>query len=176
MNGISTPIVFAEPEEICVLVPFSLAGVSSVTVQVKNQRGLSNTQTVAMADAAPTIFSLGSDGAGQGFALDSIGTLNSIYHPVSRGAVISIWGTGGGITSTPIADGQVYNTCCPSPAPFRFRSAGSMPRSLMLGCLEEAPVLCNQRCRPHWSGARNRRAAPGCCRGARISSRHHNGY
>jgi len=48
-----------------------------------------------------------------GFVLDSTGTLNSIYHPFSSGAVISIWVTGGGMTSTPIADGQIYNTLQP---------------------------------------------------------------
>lgn len=114
MNGAPASIVFAEPGEICVVVPFSIAGASSVSVQVKNQLGVSNPQIVSLADAAPTIFSYGSDGAGQGFVVNNAtGALNTIYNPFDLGTEVSIWGTGGGVTFPTIGDGLIYNTPLP---------------------------------------------------------------
>jgi uncharacterized protein (TIGR03437 family) len=107
VNGIPAPLVYAQSDEISFIVPPTISISSPVSVQVMNSQGSSNTIQVQTAKASPSIFALSSDGSGQAFIADSLGTLNSAYNPSARGDAISIYGTGGGLTTTVLPAGQV---------------------------------------------------------------------
>jgi uncharacterized protein (TIGR03437 family) len=94
-NTISAPILSVTP--VLVRVPVSVAG--TVTITVTNQ-GAQIAQIVAnVADAAPALFS----NAGQASVLNQDGTLNSPTNPAARGSIISLFGTGEGVTGLPFS-------------------------------------------------------------------------
>lgn len=94
------PILSITPTEVLVRVPVSLAGVQSVQITVNNQ-GLQVAQTTAIvAVAAPALFG---NPSGQASVLNQDGTLNSPSNPAARGSVVSLFGTGEGVTGLPFS-------------------------------------------------------------------------
>jgi uncharacterized protein (TIGR03437 family) len=105
-NGTPAPLLYAQSEQINVQVPWELAGASSVEIRVESQGLLSNTATAPMKDAAPAIFHVFPNPpvfAGpppfQGAILNQDGTINSSSNPAARGSIVSLFGTGGGVTA-----------------------------------------------------------------------------
>ncbi len=66
------------------------------TVQVSNAGALSNSVVVPAAPASPAIYSVDGSGAGQGYILNSDGSLNSPANPASPGSAITILAAGPG--------------------------------------------------------------------------------
>jgi len=104
-DGKPAPLLYAQSEQINVQVPWELAGASSVQIQVAYQGALSNTATVPMQGAAPALFyvpPVSPPLAGTpppGAILNQDGTPNSPSNPAARGSIVSLFGTGGGITA-----------------------------------------------------------------------------
>ncbi len=67
----------------------------------------SNTLTVTVRAATPAIFSLDSTGMGPGAILNQDTSINSTGNPAAAGSVISLYCTGGGVTSPASGDGEV---------------------------------------------------------------------
>jgi uncharacterized protein (TIGR03437 family) len=63
--------------------------------------------TVAVAPAAPALFTLDNSGKGQGFVLNEDGIPNSAANPATQGSVITLVATGVGQTDLPGTDDQV---------------------------------------------------------------------
>lgn len=99
-NTTSAPVLAVTPTEVLVRVPVSLAGVQSVQIAIDNQ-GLQIAQiTAAVAIAAPALFA----GAnGQASAVNEDGTLNSPSNPAARGSIVTLFGTGEGVTGLPFS-------------------------------------------------------------------------
>lgn len=97
-NSTNAPILAITPTEILVRAPVSLVGSSSVTISVNNQ----NVQMVQMlanvAAAAPALFA---DASGHVSAINQDGTLNSTSNPAARNGILSLFGTGEGVTGLP---------------------------------------------------------------------------
>ncbi len=94
------PILAITPTEVLVRVPVTLAGVQSVQITVNNQGSQIAQTTANVAVAAPAIFG---DSGGQASALNQDGTLNSPSNPAARGTVVSLFGTGEGVTGLPFS-------------------------------------------------------------------------
>jgi uncharacterized protein (TIGR03437 family) len=91
LTGTATTLVAAMPESA------KIAG--AFVMQVSTGWTLSNPVFVAAAPAAPGIYSTDGSGVGQGYILNSDGTLNSPANPVAQGSPITIVATGvGGFT------------------------------------------------------------------------------
>jgi len=76
--------------------PDSTATSGAHTFQVSNQGAVSNAVFVPAAAAAPGIFTVDGSGAGQGYILNSDGTLNSSANPAPVGSAITILIDGAG--------------------------------------------------------------------------------
>ena len=104
-DGVPAPLLYVQSEQVNVQVPWELAGASSTQIQVEYQGKLSNMATAPMQDAAPAIFHwfpIPPASAGppfQGAILNQDGTLNSPSNPAARGSIVSLFGTGGGVTA-----------------------------------------------------------------------------
>jgi len=114
-EGLSAPIIYAGSDQINAVVPFGIAGHSSVEMQVANSSGAPTTLVVPAASAAPAIFTLTGNGAGPGAILNQDSTVNSPDNPAERGSIIVLFATGAGQTDPPGADGTFPTTVLPKP-------------------------------------------------------------
>ena len=105
-NGIPAPVLYASPGQINAQVPWELAGSATAVVQVSAANGYSNPATEPIQSAAPALFHIApADAAATppfpGAILNPDGSLNSASNPAARGSVVTLFGTGGGLTSPP---------------------------------------------------------------------------
>jgi uncharacterized protein (TIGR03437 family) len=108
VNNNPAPIQDVNQNQITFLMPSGAPTGGSVEVQVVHP---STGQTVAvgqvdMAPVSPGLFTLNGNGTGQVMAFNDDGTPNQPSSQISRGHVISLFGTGLGIVSSAPPDGQ----------------------------------------------------------------------
>lgn len=95
-NGIIAPLLANTATEVLVRVPVSLQGVASVEIAINGVAQI----TASVVDAAPALFT---DAPGQASVINSDGTLNSPANPAARGSIITLFGTGEGVTGLPFS-------------------------------------------------------------------------
>jgi uncharacterized protein (TIGR03437 family) len=107
-----TPI-YVSPVQINVTAPWEIAGRVSTNIVVSYNGVPSTAIAVQVApNAAPAFYTVGSTGVGQAAALNQDGSFNGPTgtagsKPASANTVISVYGTGGGVTVPPGATGSV---------------------------------------------------------------------
>jgi uncharacterized protein (TIGR03437 family) len=106
-NGVAAPIVYVSQQYSSVIVPYEVAGKSSVQVVATVNGQFSPPMTVNVVPALPGIFSANSSGTGQGAILNQNLTHNSAQNPAARGSTVVLFLTGEGQTIPPGVDGQV---------------------------------------------------------------------
>lgn len=108
VNGTAAPLFFVSPGQINFQFPWSVSGVSPVSVVVNDGNSSSSAIAVPLSSAGPGIFTINSSGTGQGAILlantstlaASTGSVPGVVaQPVNRGAYISIFCTGLGTVS-----------------------------------------------------------------------------
>ena len=113
-DGVTAPLVFVTIDDARAVVPFSVAGKSSVQVVVKTPAGVSPAVTMPVVPAAPAQFTLGPPASLQGAIVNQDGTVNSPQNPATRGSIVSLYGAGFGPTFPPLEDGRVYTANFPA--------------------------------------------------------------
>jgi len=116
IGGIMAPLLFASSTQINAVVPFGISG-TTAQVQVLNQGQPTTSVTVPVQPASPAVFSVNGEGGGQGAILNQDGSVNSQSNPASRGSVVALFATGGGVTTPASADGLLTSLVPPYPAP-----------------------------------------------------------
>jgi len=95
-NAIQAPLLSATATEILVRVPVALQGVQSVQISINQiPQILAN-----VVDAAPALFA---NASGQASVLNDDGSLNSPLNPAARGSIVTLFGTGEGVTGLPFS-------------------------------------------------------------------------
>jgi uncharacterized protein (TIGR03437 family) len=115
VDGIPSPLIYAQAGQANVVVPHAVSGRSSVQVRIEAQGQTSNALTVPVAQAAPGVFTLDSSGTGQAAVLNQDNSLNSAANPAPRGSIISLFATGTGQTDPPGIDGKPAAPPLPAP-------------------------------------------------------------
>jgi uncharacterized protein (TIGR03437 family) len=112
-NGAPAPLLFVSDKQSSAIVPYAVAGQTSVDVQVEYQGVRSDVVTVPVLPSRPGVFSL--DGSGQGLLaiLNEDGSINSPSNPATRGSIVTIYATGGGERDPAVADGQILSDVLP---------------------------------------------------------------
>jgi uncharacterized protein (TIGR03437 family) len=104
-NGVAAPLVYLSPNQINAIVPFSLAGQTSLQVAVQRFQRVSASFTVPLQDTAPAVFTSSQTGTGQAAALQQApnGPLsyNNSTNPAHAGDYLEIFATGQGVWSPP---------------------------------------------------------------------------
>jgi uncharacterized protein (TIGR03437 family) len=150
-NGTPAPVIYAQQYQVSVAVPYSVAGLARVQVQVEYLGQLSQPVTVNVSDAMPGIFTAAANGRGQGAIINADGlTPNSASAPAARGRAVSIYATGGGQTNPAGVDGQLTPNISPLPVlpvsvsiggiPAKVQYAGGSPGEI-LGLLQINAVV-----------------------------------
>jgi uncharacterized protein (TIGR03437 family) len=112
-NGVPAPLLHVSDKQSSAIVPYAVAGRTSVDVQVEYRGVRSDPVTAPVLASRPGIFSLDSTGQGQGAILNEDGTVNSPSNPALRGSIITIFGTGGGEAASGVVDGEIVSGVLP---------------------------------------------------------------
>jgi uncharacterized protein (TIGR03437 family) len=95
-NTTPAPILSNTATEVLVRVPVSLQGVSSVQISINQTVEV----TASVVDAAPALFA---NSNGQASVVNEDGSLNSPSNPAARGSIVTLFGTGEGVTGLPFS-------------------------------------------------------------------------
>jgi uncharacterized protein (TIGR03437 family) len=104
VNGNSAAILYAGSTQINFVVPASLSGTNAQIQATCAGVPLASVTTV-LNQVAPALFTQTQTGGGQASITNSDGTVNAIGNPASRGAFVSVFGTGFGVFNPPGTDG-----------------------------------------------------------------------
>ncbi len=93
--------------QINVFVPYEIANATSVQVTVDVDGVTSAAVTVPVAPSAFGLSTADSSGTGQGAIFNQDGTYNSHSSPAARGSIVTLFGTGEGVTTPALPDGAL---------------------------------------------------------------------
>ncbi len=100
-DGQPAAVVSASADTVTVVVPYSVMGSETTTVEVRYQDRASGPRILAVEAAHPGLQTEDESGAGPGAFLNEDGTSNSPPNPAMVGSVVSILATGLGVTNPP---------------------------------------------------------------------------
>ena len=114
-NGIAAPLVYVSPGQINALVPYGVAGQSTVNVVVTRYSLTTAPFAVSITNSSPGIFTATENGSGQGAILNvpanpsdlTAYTYNGTGNPAPQGSVIEFFATGMGVWSPAVPDGTI---------------------------------------------------------------------
>jgi uncharacterized protein (TIGR03437 family) len=106
--------LYTSTGQLAAIVPYSVSG-ATLQVTVDFQGQLSPPLTLALATAAPALFTADSSGTGQAAALNQDGSANRAANPARVGDLISLFATGAGQTSPAGIDGKLGSPPLPQP-------------------------------------------------------------
>jgi uncharacterized protein (TIGR03437 family) len=130
-DGIPAPIVYVSATQIAVVTPYFGTIDATTHVQVEYQGVRSDPFQVAVQATAPGLFTANATGTGPGAILNQDGvTLNSANAPASVGSIVSLWGTGEGVTNPPGVNGRLAIGVLPAPLAAVSVTIGGLPATL----------------------------------------------
>jgi uncharacterized protein (TIGR03437 family) len=98
-NNVPAPLLYVGPNQINAIVPSSVSGLSTATVQVITPSGTLNGPVLSVVTSEPEVFQNGATipAGGPAVALNQDGSLNSASNPATAGSIVTIWATGSGL-------------------------------------------------------------------------------
>lgn len=131
-DGQAAPLIYAAPNQIAAMTPYSVAGKTETEVQVETNGVLSTALRVPVVAANPGLFSLNASGTGPAAVLNYPDySLNSSTNAAPAGAVVMFWGTGEGQTNPPGVDGQIATAVLPAPTLSYSVTIGGLPAEIL---------------------------------------------
>jgi len=130
IDGRLAPLLYVSTGQIGAIVPYSISSASPRLIVTVNGT-TSPSASLTLAEAQPGIFSLDSSGTGQAAAINQDGSLNGVLNPSSKGAVISLYGTGEGHTNPGGTDGQINLNSTPRPVLPVSATVGGVPAMVL---------------------------------------------
>lgn len=113
-NGTPAPITFAGPDQINVIVPYSVAGQAQTQIVVRRPSG-NLSDVAAVTETIPGLFTYDGSGTGPVAALNEDGSINSAANPAAPGSVVVLYATGAGEFAKSFADGAILGAELVSP-------------------------------------------------------------
>src|SRR5262249_34183681 len=114
-----------------VVAPGSLAGKTSTTISVERSGTRVSSLSVSADVTAPALFTANQSGTGPVAALNEDGSVNSASRPAPQGSVVVLYGTGAGLMTRQVADGQVMDANLTSPQAPVFVRVGKFPAEIL---------------------------------------------
>ena len=127
LDNLPAPLIYVSATQVSAIVPYAVAGKATTQLQLDYRGIKSNVLSLAVAPAAPGMFSLDSTGKGPGAILNQDMSVNSVSNPASRGGIVVLYVTGEGQTRPPGVDGKLTGGELPKPV---------LPVSVRIGGLE----------------------------------------
>lgn len=114
IGGTAAPLLYVSPTQINTIIPFGVSG-TSTQIQITYEGQAFASTSVPVQAASPAVFSMNSNGGGQGAILNQDYSVNSHTNPAAPGSVVAIYATGAGVTTPASIDGGI--TTAPYPKP-----------------------------------------------------------
>jgi uncharacterized protein (TIGR03437 family) len=106
-DGVPAPLLYVQDAQINAIAPYSIAGKAQTVIQVKYNGQTTRDVTIPVSPVSPALFEQPN---GIPWVLNLDGTVNSTSNPVARGGFLTYYLTGGGQTSPPSTDGQIWRS------------------------------------------------------------------
>jgi uncharacterized protein (TIGR03437 family) len=106
-DGVPAPLVYTYQDYVTAIVPYTVSGETSTSVQVEYLGTPSASVTMPVAASAPGLFTVPPTGSGSGAILDVNSQLVTPANPAGVGDWICIFGTGAGTTDADALDGRI---------------------------------------------------------------------
>jgi uncharacterized protein (TIGR03437 family) len=106
-GGHAAPLTYVSATQINAVVPYEIAGASTISVAVTYNGQTSNQPSLQLTATAPAIFTQSGNGSGPGAILNQDFSLNTQTNPAAQGSTIQIYMTGEGLTAPAQATGTV---------------------------------------------------------------------
>jgi uncharacterized protein (TIGR03437 family) len=135
-DELRAPLLYVSGTQANVQIPSRAPlGSQRLAVRVSETGELVAGGQVAVASAAPGLFTSSQDGRGAAAALNQDGRVNSTSNPAAKGSVLVLYGTGQGQVSPPAEDGMPA-----AAAP--LSSTVTVPTSDGRTCVSSQPSMC----------------------------------
>lgn len=112
-DGVAAPLIYTSGGQVSGIVPYSVAGKTTVRVEAVLNGLRSDAVVVPVNATAPALFSVDFSGQNQVAALNEDGSVNSAAQPAEAGKLIVLYGTGAGTFRTQPVDGAVIGLPLP---------------------------------------------------------------
>ena len=99
------PLLHVSAQQITVVAPYSIAGRSTVRMQVEYGTQRSAIREVPVAPSSPALFTIG--GSSQGAILNQDATVNGTFNGAEPGSIVSLFATGEGMTAPNGVEGAI---------------------------------------------------------------------
>jgi uncharacterized protein (TIGR03437 family) len=108
-NDVAAPLLYVGPSQINAIVPSSVYGLNTATVQIVTPNGTLTGPTLSVVPSEPEVFQNGPPmpAGGAAVALNQDGSLNSAANPATGGSIVTVWATGAGISLSLGGDGAI---------------------------------------------------------------------
>ena len=113
-DGILAPVLYASATQTSVQVPYGIQ-IGNTVLTVQRIGAISSPMAIASVPALPGFFTVDTSGRGPIAAINQDGTLNSPSNPALRGSIVSLYGTGEGITTPASVEGAITPSTQPFP-------------------------------------------------------------
>ena len=114
-NGVPAPVLSVSATQSSAIVPYAIAGLSAVDVQVEYKGVRSRVVSMPVLPARLGIFTLDGSGRGQAIVLNDDGSLNTAENPAKQGSIIVLFVTGEGLTEPGSAEDHIIGDILPTP-------------------------------------------------------------
>ncbi len=114
-DSVPAPLIYTSVGQLSAVVPYEVAGKTSTQVQVQYNGQSAPPVTIPVTDAVPGLFTANSSGQGPAAILNQDGLANSTLYAAARGSVVTLFGTGEGLTTPAGTDGQLAGAVLPKP-------------------------------------------------------------
>lgn len=105
-DGVPAPLLYVQASQVNAQVPYTVAGSSVTQIAVRYQAQVVGSALQTVAQAAPGLFPV---------AINQDGSINSALSPAPAGSVVSVFGTGEGLTTGPNQAGLPASAPYPQP-------------------------------------------------------------
>ena len=113
-DEVAGPMLYTSATQVITIVPFEVTGQPNTRMRVEFNGEKSDPVTLAVAPAAPGVFTLNTTGAGEISAVNEDGTQNLVGNPAPAGSVVTFSATGGGQTRPSGVDGAILSDAVPN--------------------------------------------------------------
>jgi uncharacterized protein (TIGR03437 family) len=131
-DGTAVPLIYVSGTQIAAMTPLGLSG-RNTKVQVRYGGNTSAPMSIAVAPAAPGIFSGDASGKGQAAMTNSNGSYNSSVNPAVPGSFVTFYITGAGPTKPEGSDGEIATGAVTLAQPISVQIGGSTAQVLYAG-------------------------------------------
>jgi uncharacterized protein (TIGR03437 family) len=121
-DGTAAPILYAQAGQVNVQAPYAIAGLRTSHVEAFYQGKAAGAVDISVTDAAPALFPL---------AFNQDGSPNSESAPAPRGTIVTLFGTGEGLTDGPNLPGQAAAAPYPRPKLPVKLTIGGIPAEIL---------------------------------------------